>query len=684
MRRVKYPGMFKSIRGLLAASTVALAAVLVAVAQKTESPLDTLARLVNDDSPRVRLEALRALARIPTARSAELALSVLDKPMDATLDYALWLTINDLAEPWIAAIQSGEWKPEGREKQLEFGLKAIKPEQASRVITQLLAARPLTHDGRGPWIELIGSAGSAKELRVLCDQVFRGGFDDAASARALKALGDASRLRKLKPSGSTAEVGKLLDHSSESVRLEALKLAGEWKEPGPNLSKLGEIAGAPGASPVLRAAAVDALRRIGGKGAIDTLASLTAPDKAEAIRREAVAALAAVDLGQAIPRIIEVARATSDEAVALEFWRDVLTIKGASQALRDALSERSLPLDAARAGLRAAREGGRDDVELVVAFAKAGGLAVDTQSLTTEVIKDLAAKAVAQGDPIRGEQIYRRADLACLTCHAIGGAGGKVGPDMTSIGASAPVDYLVESLWLPNAKIKEGYHSILIETKDGQEISGVLARETPEELVVRTAADQEMNVAKNNISDRRNSALSLMPASLLDPLNQQEKLDLVAFLSSLGKPGEFDASQGGVARKWRVYTFTHEDQQHGRNNDVWEKPIDDKVWSPVFSLVNGKLTKSMLEDAGRRQFWVGTLAVFAATEIQTVKAGPVNLRLDASSSAEVWIDGKKTGGVGECTVELPAGRHRVLVRLDPKHVPEYVRLRSFDATFLAD
>ena len=49
-----------------------------------------------------------------------------------------------------------------------------------------------------------------------------------------------------------------------------------------------------------------------------------------------------------------------------------------------------------------------------------------------------------------------------------GGAGGKIGPDLTSIGASAPPDYLVESLLYPNAKIKEGYHSVLIATKDGK------------------------------------------------------------------------------------------------------------------------------------------------------------------------------------------------------------------------
>src|SRR2546427_3435149 len=108
-----------------------------------EGNWEVLGKLVRDDSPRVRLEALRALAKFPSVKSAELALSVLDKPMDPFLDYALWLTINDLADPWIAAIKSGEWKVEGREKQLEFGLKAIDPEKASMVLGQLLQDKPL-------------------------------------------------------------------------------------------------------------------------------------------------------------------------------------------------------------------------------------------------------------------------------------------------------------------------------------------------------------------------------------------------------------------------------------------------------------------------------------------------------------------------------------------------------------
>src|SRR5207249_6752468 len=241
--------------------------------------LAALEKLVRDDSPRVRLEALRALAKIPSAKSAELALSALDRPMDSFLDYALWLTINDLADPWIAAIKSSEWKVEGHEKQLEFGLKAIEPEKASMVLGQLLQNKPLPRDGDGAWIELIGRAGGAKELQRLFDQVLANRFDEPAAVRAFAALNEASRLRKVRPSSGLENAGKLFDSPSEKIRAEALKLAGTWKELKQYFPQLVSVAGAADTPPALRQTAFDSLREIGGPGAIAGLLPLCSAER---------------------------------------------------------------------------------------------------------------------------------------------------------------------------------------------------------------------------------------------------------------------------------------------------------------------------------------------------------------------------------------------------------------------
>lgn len=71
--------------------------------------------------------------------------------MDPFLDYAVWLTINELASPWLDAVQSGAWRIAGREKQLEFGLKAVEPALAAGAVAQLVSRQgiPLTAPGRG-------------------------------------------------------------------------------------------------------------------------------------------------------------------------------------------------------------------------------------------------------------------------------------------------------------------------------------------------------------------------------------------------------------------------------------------------------------------------------------------------------------------------------------------------------
>ena len=649
----------------------------------TSRALNLLAPRVSDENPRVRLEALRALARIPTAKAAELALSVLDKPMDKSLEYALWLTINDLAEPWLGALSSGSWKIEGREKQLEYGLKAVEPAQASAVLGQLLGNRPLPKDGSGPWIDLIGQAGTAKELRLLFNQVLATGFDESTTARALASLNQAVRLRSLKPTGSTVEVGTLFNHRNESVRLESVRLAGGWKDAGKHFRELGVIASAKDSSPMLREAAFATLRDIGGQGAIDVLTPLTSKTTDPMIRPAAVVALTALRLDRAIPAAVEVLAEIPVEADALALWRSLLNIKGAAPALARALPKEGISKPVAKAGLRAAREGGRSEPELVLALTRGSGLDEGDVTLSDAELKQLAADVLAKGDPVRGELIYHRKELSCVACHSIGGAGGKVGPDMTSIGASAPLDYLIESVWFPNKKIKEGYHAVTVETKDGQEFSGVLVRENTEQIILRDAIGKELTVAKANVSDRRIGSLSLMPAGLIDNLTPQERIDLFRFLSELGKPGPYDATKGHIARVWRVRPGIHTLEQFGEEKFV-TSDLNAREWTPLYANVDGHLPAGRIMEGAVPGKYLGLIGLYAATQLQIANAGPVILKLTGASGATIWIDGKPQEARNELRVELNSGTHPIVVRLDPKKLPGSLRLDSSEGTFITN
>ena len=416
----------------------------------------------------------------------------------------------------------------------------------------------------------------------------------------------------------------------------------------------------------MRAAAFDALRDIGNKGeVVSRLRELASKNHDLPVRRHAATALAAVDLGASVPLVIDVLRETRAEDDALATWRSVLTVKGSGPALASAVGKTTLPEAVAKAGLRAAREGARSEADLVLALSRSANLSGQPQDLTRAEI-DQIARHVKDGDPSRGESIYRRKELSCTVCHGIGGAGGKVGPDLTSIGASSPVDYLVESLFMPNSKVKEGYNSVIVTTKDNDEFSGVLVRENNEELILRDATNREISVPKKNIASRKVGG-SLMPAGLLEALASNERFDLLRFLSELGKPGAFDATKQNIARVWRISSAD-----------------DDKVenWTPILTTVSGNLRKQDLNAevplANRRE------PFFVAARFETARGGNIKLRLHGVQTPKAWLDGKAVGGNTDLSADVNAGVHTFKLKLDPAGLSEQIRLEISDGAFLVN
>jgi putative heme-binding domain-containing protein len=595
--------------------------------------------------------------------------------MDPFLDYALWLTINELAEPWLAAVKSGEWTFVGREAQLEFGLKAVEPALASDVIGLLVARRPVPRDGTGPWIELIGASGRARELRQIFDQLVRGEFSEPAAVRALTALSQASRLRSVKPDGDLTVFAPLFDSSSEAVRIGALQLAGTWKLAN-FAARLAKAAGNPATSATERTAAFAALREVGGSSVAKELKPLAATSPSLEIRREAVVVLAGLDWPAALPEIMTLLKTTTAEAEVVALWRGLLGVRGAAGKLATELTKTGLPKAVALAGLRPARDGNQNQA-LVQTLMQLAGLKLSEVQLSSAELQALAREALLKGDASRGESVYRRAEIACVACHAVGGVGGKVGPDLTSIGASAPPDYLVESLLYPNAKVKEGYHSVQIATKDGQEINGMVVREGDTEVILRNAANQEVSVATKNIAKRTNVG-SLMPAGLVDQLLPEERLDLVKFLSMLGKPGDFDAAKGGVARAWRLYLVTSKNQNVGID-PVVKGDFTLADWVPVSSLVSGALSKATI--TGAFAGFGGTRGLFAATQFESSKGGAVKLAF-VGAAKEIWLNGRSVKMDAALTVETKPGVNTVVMQLDDTQLPAVLRLSSAEVSFL--
>ncbi len=657
--------------------------------------VDRLAKLVQDPHSRVRMEAVRTLAKFPSARSAELVLTTVDGiGADSFLEYAVWLSINDLAEPFLVALESGAWLPDSpaKQRQLEFAMKSFEPALAASSIAKILSGKTLARDGSGPWIELIGAAGGGAEINRLWEQVVARNFSETALNRALRALTSATRLRNAKPSGDASRAVSLLSNPNIATRVAYINLLGAWKNPGAAFAEMTRLANNGDTPAEVRAALFAAFRELGAiPPVLQALQPMATKASSAAVRRAAAITLASLRPGRFADLALDELAGTKNEAEALDLWRGVLGAKGAARQFADKVSSRSqLPLHVASAGLRATREGGKPDPTLVAALTKIANIqTLSSEMLTPTRLKALADLAVKNGDPVRGEQVYRRTELGCTLCHSIGGVGGKVGPDMTSLGAAAPADYLVESMLLPNAKIKEGFHGISIETKDDFEYNGILVSESGQEVILRNAQNQEVSIPKNSIRKRANAQTSLMPAGLLDTVSETDRNALIAFLTRLGKPGEFDASKGGVARVWRVLPVTHRMDQRGWDRitkgeftATWSRMdsglVEGHTWTTLTSLVNGALSKAdygLLADIPRN---VTLTSLFVGTTFTLAKAGGVTFAVEGVAKPEMWIDGKRAS---KLTDSFSAGTHTIVLRLDGAKLPDQIRLRSTDVSW---
>lgn len=127
---------------------------------------------------------------------------------------------------------------------------------------------------------------------------------------------------------------------------------------------------------------------------------------------------------------------------------------------------------------------------------------------------------------------YGRSQLSCVRCHKVGDNGGEVGPNLTVIGTKKAPDYLVEAIVAPNAKIAEGFETLIVQTDEGQVFSGILKSETDQELKLLTPENAIITIEKESIEGTKKGQSS-MPTDLMKYMSRRELRDLIAYLAAL-------------------------------------------------------------------------------------------------------------------------------------------------------
>ena len=629
-------------------------------ADRLSNPLALLAPRVIDDNPRVRLETVRVLGHIPEVAAAELALQALDKPVDKFLDYALWLTARDLQGLWLPAVESGKFDDGGNPRRLVFALAAVGSPAVAKPLVEALKSGKLAGEAQSRALLLIASLGGPDELGLAFDLALADATPAAQRASLLDALAQAFRQRQVRPKGDLARLAAALDAKDDALKAAVARAVGAWKV-GPASEKARALAMAESAALPVRLGAIEGLAGLNdppGRAALEEIGRR----KGSPARGAAVVALAGINVDEAA-EIASAFLADADAASASPVFEAFAGRKGGPVALARELSGKTIAADVAKVGLRLNGTSGRPEPKLVEALTKAGKLDASRTVPVGPERDRLLSDVAHRGDPARGEAIYRRESMQCLKCHAIAGAGGQVGPGLESLGASAPVDYILDAVLDPAKAVKEGFHATVVATTDGKVVAGLKVRQTDSELVLRDAEDREVAIPLSTIDDQKVGG-SLMPAGLTDPLTRSELVDLVRFLSELGKVGPYSVAKAPVARRWQVLEPKQKDllfkvQVYGYTAVVADPAL---AWKPAYARVSGTLadedvpTVVTLNDAPK----IG----LARCQVEVSTPGPVRLKLPKAPGLKVWVDGNRIETAETIDVDLATGLHTVTLLVD--------------------
>jgi cytochrome c oxidase cbb3-type subunit III len=120
----------------------------------------------------------------------------------------------------------------------------------------------------------------------------------------------------------------------------------------------------------------------------------------------------------------------------------------------------------------------------------------------------------------------------CLRCHQVNGEGGRLGPDLSQVGARRSPGHLTTSLLDPGRYISPLDRKVVAITQDGKRLSGLRLNEDTYSLQILDSNERLIAIPKAQLKEYRLDNSSSMP-SYKEVLSQGEVDDLVAYLYSL-------------------------------------------------------------------------------------------------------------------------------------------------------
>jgi putative heme-binding domain-containing protein len=155
---------------------------------------------------------------------------------------------------------------------------------------------------------------------------------------------------------------------------------------------------------------------------------------------------------------------------------------------------------------------------------------------TVDELTPVVEKGLSGRNYDRGRALFSA--VGCFGCHRYDNEGGSIGPDLTGVGGRFSPRDLLESIVQPSKEISDQYGAVVIATADGRVVTGRIVNLHGDNLQILTDMlnpNALTSVNQTQIEEMKPSPVSMMPEGLLNSLNRDEILDLLAYLLSRGQ-----------------------------------------------------------------------------------------------------------------------------------------------------
>lgn len=628
---------------------------------------------IHDADWQVRLEAVSALDRIGSQEALSVAIQAADLPLNNFIDFALWSTLNRHEDKWLPSISNAD-SPFRQPKRFLFTASAAKSGSALNLLAQELVGGKLPAEIQDRAIRVLCERADPATVGELLRWLIDNAKDQKWLLAQLQILKQKTIDRNFVPAKADESLKNLLSklQSSEGnveLQREATSMIGTWK-----LAQLSDVLRTSVDASIAEKdnqdklqsaiASIYALGSLDKPELADYLVGLaTKQDLSTGIRGAAALSLATKNVQRSAQLIVAMIAETKDGTADLAPIDGLLGRQGGPAALQAALAQDvTWTPDSSREVVRRIQAKNIANEELITRVQAIGKLSDSAWKLTPELTKELTDLARSEGDPAIGEQIYRIAELQCVRCHAIGPAGGQIGPNLVSLGGSSAPDYIIESLLAPDAKMKEGFQSLVIQTEDGEVLTGLQRSRTEEQIELLLADGRAVKIATSSIEAIREGK-SIMPAGLVDRLDKKQLVHLVRFLTELGRNPAYSVNTDPIVRSWQSLQYSQEAHTLLNRTSVDAVATQDARlnWADLTSLVNGTLPTNGLPTFQPHRDTPATAYVRFAIEVQT--AGPVQFISSSTKQLPFYLDGQPKPYSAEMNMELGTGIHWIVFGL---------------------